>query len=130
MTEAGEVQLAAISLDCADPSRLADFYSQLLDGRELWRTEDSIGVHVEGAVLVMQRVAEFVPPQWPGSSIVHLDFSAQPSLSRAVDKAVSLGAKATGFQPDDRWKVLVDPAGHPFCLTTIVPPAEAARRSE
>jgi hypothetical protein len=21
----------------------------------------------------------------------------------------------------DRWRVLIDPAGHPFCLTTLIP---------
>jgi hypothetical protein len=24
-------------------------------------------------------------------------------------------------QAPDAWRVLIDPAGHPFCLTTIVP---------
>jgi hypothetical protein len=32
----------------------------------------------------------------------------------AFSSATTVGA--------DRWRVLLDPAGHPFCLTTQIPP--------
>jgi hypothetical protein len=41
-----------------------------------------------------------------------------------VKRAVALGARPADPQPDPRWKVLLDPAGHPFCLTTLVPPPD------
>ncbi|MFG2438870.1 VOC family protein [Streptomyces sp. NPDC048508] len=32
------------------------------------------------------------------------------------------GATKATDQPDpDRWRVLQDPAGHPFCVTTLIP---------
>jgi hypothetical protein len=31
---------------------------------------------------------------------------------------VTLGAAPAGFQPQDDVRVLLDPAGHPFCLFT------------
>jgi len=35
---------------------------------------------------------------------------------------VELGATTAGHQPMPRaWRVLIDPAGHPFCLTTVTP---------
>ena len=37
-------------------------------------------------------------------------------------RAVAAGAKEADFQPDHRFRVLLDPAGHPFCITTVVPP--------
>ncbi|WP_321572628.1 VOC family protein [Parafrankia colletiae] len=44
-------------------------------------------------------------------------------LEGAVAEAVGLGATVAAAQPDPvRWRVLFDPAGHPFCLTTVAPP--------
>lgn len=37
-----QLRVAGISLHCADPVALADFYQALLDGAELWRSERSI----------------------------------------------------------------------------------------
>jgi hypothetical protein len=43
-----------------------------------------------------------------------------------VDMAVNHGARVSEFQPDPRWRVMLDPAGHPFCLTTVTPPGQGA----
>ena len=32
-------------------------------------------------------------------------------------RALELGATLADPQPGDTWRVLIDPAGHPFCLT-------------
>ncbi|GGM64610.1 glyoxalase [Micromonospora sonchi] len=123
MTEFRPVKLVAISLDCPDPQRLADFYRALLGGRQLWAKESSVGIEVHGAVLVAQQVACYVPPVWPGTAIVHLDFTAD-DLRVAEERAVALGATLPE-QPDPRWRVLLDPAGHPFCLTPFTPDSGA-----
>jgi hypothetical protein len=34
----------------------------------------------------------------------------------AVESAFELGATVAEYQPQDTVRVLVDPAGHPFCL--------------
>jgi Glyoxalase-like domain len=112
-------KLVAVSLDCGQPQVLADFYARLLGGRLLWSTTSSAGVEVAGAVLVAQRVAGYEPPKWPGSSIVHLDLTAD-DLDEAARRAVALGA-TWPEQPDHRWHVLLDPAGHPLCLTPFTP---------
>jgi len=108
-----------ISLGCPDPQRLADFYRGLLGGRQLWAKGSSVGVEVPGAVLVAQQVDGYVPPNWPGTAIVHLDLTAD-DLGAAEGQAVALGATLPE-QPDLRWRVLLDPAGHPFCLTPFTP---------
>jgi len=113
-------RLVAISLDCADPQRLADFYRELLGGRELWARPSSVGIEVDGVVLVPQRVAGYRPPVWPGASIVHLDLTAG-DIAAAAERARALGATEPAEQPDPRWQVLLDPAGHPFCLTPFAP---------
>jgi catechol 2,3-dioxygenase-like lactoylglutathione lyase family enzyme len=123
VTEFRPVRLVAISLDCPDPQRLADFYRELLGGRQLWAKESSVGIEVHGAALVAQRVAGYVPPVWPGTAIVHLDLTAD-DLEAAEKLAVALGATLPD-QPDPRWRVLLDPAGHPFCLTPFTPDSVA-----
>jgi catechol 2,3-dioxygenase-like lactoylglutathione lyase family enzyme len=112
-------RLVGISLDCGDPQRLADFYRRLLGGRQLWAKDSSVAVEVPGAVLVAQRVHDYVPPDWPGTAIVHLDLTAD-DVGAAGEWAVALGATLPE-QPDERWRVLLDPAGHPFCLTPFTP---------
>lgn len=121
---AANVRLVGVSLDCADPAELARFYLQLLGGRLLWSRPGSAGVQVPGVLLVTQRVTDYRPPAWPGSSVVHLDLTAGTELDEPERRAVALGARPVDPQPDPRWRVLLDPAGHPFCITTMTPAPE------
>ena len=123
-----DVRFVGVSLDCADPAQLAEFYLQMLGGHLLWSRPASVGVQVPGLLLVPQRVEHYRPPAWPGASIVHLDLTAGDQLDGPVERAVALGARLADPQPDPRWKVLLDPAGHPFCITTVAgPPAPLTR---
>jgi hypothetical protein len=49
--------------------------------------------------------------------MLHLDFEVT-DLERETERAVALGATLPGHQPQDNVRVLLDPAGHPFCLYT------------
>jgi catechol 2,3-dioxygenase-like lactoylglutathione lyase family enzyme len=118
------LRIAAVSLDCADPARLADFYVRLLGGQVLWRKDNSVGVRVGSIVLVPQRVPDYRPPTWPGGSVVHLDLTAGDVVDEPAERAIALGARLADPQPDPRWRVLLDPAGHPFCITPFAPPLE------
>lgn len=123
MEETAELpmRIAGLSLDCADPSELGTFYQQLLGGEILWANDDSVGIRAAAVVLIAQRVSPYTEPDWPGTSIVHLDLAADPNLESAVANAIRLGARPANPQRDDRWRVLLDPAGHPFCITTMTP---------
>ncbi|BDZ58948.1 VOC family protein [Barrientosiimonas endolithica] len=46
---------------------------------------------------------------------LHLDIGVC-DLDAAVADAQRLGARLADFQPQDDVRVLLDPAGHPFCL--------------
>lgn len=120
----GSVRFVGVSLDCADPVQLAEFYLQLLGGRILWRKDSSVGVQVPGVLLIPQKVANYRRPVWPGASIVHLDLTAGNQLDEPEQRAVALGASVADPQSDPRWRVLLDPAGHPFCITTLAPPPQ------
>ncbi|MGH3097799.1 MAG: VOC family protein [Streptosporangiales bacterium] len=122
MTEStSALQVVAVSLDCADHRELAGFYVRLLEGTLLWTHEKAAAIESGGVVLVMQRIEDYQPPVWPGASIVHLDLHGGAPLEQLERRAIALGAQSAQTQPDSRWRVLFDPAGHPFCITPFTP---------
>ncbi len=119
-------KLASISMDCTDPAVLADFYGALLGMQRVYeRPDGSIIAMSDGTSFVtMMRIDDYVAPTWPKPGQLqqmHLDISVT-DLSHAVSRAVALGAREADHQPGpDLWRVLIDPAGHPFCFTTVSP---------
>lgn len=111
-----------MTIDCADPRTAATFYAALL-GCEVVAAEDEYGLLApvgDGPAIGFGRVEGFSPPSWPndhGSKQFHLDLAVD-DLEAAASQAQKFGATLPEFQPGEgRWKVLLDPAGHPFCLT-------------
>lgn len=119
-------QLASISLDCPDADLLAAFYSRLLGLEEAFATPDRGVIALAGAgpMLTLMRVDRYVRPSWPEGpqhQQLHLDVAVE-ELDSATQAAVALGATPAQHQPaPDRWRVLLDPVGHPFCLTAVRP---------
>ena len=115
-------ELRGVTLDCADPQRLAAFYGALTGMRELFSSEDYVALTADtGPAVGFQRVDGYRAPEWPGQDVpqqFHLDFRAD-DLDSMEAQALGLGASKPDHQPGDgRWRVLLDPAGHPFCLTS------------
>ncbi len=117
-------RLAAVSLDCADPAELAGFYRDLLGLEQFWESPDFVALKGAGIYLTMQRIEDHRPASWPGGSRpkqLHLEL-AVTDLDGAEEQALALGAVKADIQPSpDGWRVFLDPAGHPFCFTTLVP---------
>ncbi|GAA4826100.1 VOC family protein [Streptomyces ziwulingensis] len=115
-------KLAAVTLDAPDPKALAEFYSALTGWQTLFASEDFayIGTPDGSSRIGFQRVESLKQPSWPGDDKqIHLDFSVG-DLGEAVERLTSLGAVRPEHQPGgEKWVVLVDPAGHPFCVTTM-----------
>ena len=114
------IRLGAVSLDCADPGPLATFWAELLGG-EVVTTRYSVHVvKLDHVLLSTMRVDDYVPPTWPEGTVPkqgHLDLEVD-DLEFAERRAVSLGAVRADAQPDpESHLVLLDPAGHPFCLS-------------
>jgi catechol 2,3-dioxygenase-like lactoylglutathione lyase family enzyme len=112
-----------VVLDAPDARALAHFYADLL-GWELTRESDGHCVvnPRDGSVgyLAVQKVTDYEPPAWPNTAgrqqqMLHLDFEVS-DLAEAVAHAVELGAREAEFQPQQTVRVMLDPAGHPFCL--------------
>jgi catechol 2,3-dioxygenase-like lactoylglutathione lyase family enzyme len=113
-----------ITLDAADAQALARFYRDLL-GWELvedtppWCTLSAPGSPV---TLAVKGEPLHEPPTWPAEPgaqqmQAHLELPVS-DLDGAVRDALALGAKLPGHQPQSHVRVLIDPAGHPFCLYT------------
>ncbi|NQX06095.1 VOC family protein [Rathayibacter sp. VKM Ac-2856] len=124
-------RVAGVSIDCEDHRVLSEFYARLLGGRVIWTTDGAAGVSAAGYHLVAQRVSPYERPQWPGTSVVHLDLTCEPEdLDAFRAHALECGAVLADDQPDARWVVLLDPAGHPFCLTPLVTSSAVASPTE
>ncbi|WP_405165976.1 VOC family protein [Nocardia sp. NBC_01499] len=117
-------QLSLITLNCADKEELAVFWAALLGGEIVYRADDLAVVHTERGSLCAVLVPDYQPPTWPAGDTpnnIHLDLKVD-NLDDAQAEAVRVGARVAEVQPDpDAWRVLLDPAGHPFCLVTRAP---------
>lgn len=110
------------AMEAPDPVALAEFYSRLL-GWPIGHQEPGAAIVAapEGPIyLVFQQATGYLPPVWPPvagqqRTMMHFDFQVG-DLDSAVADAVALGARLADDQPRDSVRVLLDPAGHPFCL--------------
>lgn len=110
------------AIEAPDPRALAKFYSELF-GWPVAHEEPgtSILAAPEGSVyIVFQEATDYQAPVWPPRTgeqrpMMHFDFQVD-DLDSAVAEAVALGASVGQHQPQQNVRVLLDPAGHPFCL--------------
>ncbi len=117
-------RLGSISLDCSEPAPLAEFWAALLGGEVAFTSDAFVAVKAGEMWLSTVKVDDHRPPSWPTADTpkqMHLDLAVD-DLDAAEAEAVRLGAVSVEDQPaPDRWRVLLDPAGHPFCLSTQIP---------
>ena len=110
------------AIEAPDPGALGRFYAALLDwpiGHEEPGTT-VLAAPGGSSFLVFQQASGYRAPVWPPVAgeqrpMMHLDVQVG-DLDTAVEDAVALGATVAGHQPQDNVRVLLDPAGHPFCL--------------
>lgn len=122
MASRSPLRISGVVLDAPDAGSLAAFYRELLG----WEVEhEDVGwVKLRsphgGAGLSFQSDPEYVRPAWPGRPgeqrmMAHLDIQVD-GLDSEVARAIGLGARVADDQPQSDVRVLIDPAGHPFCL--------------
>lgn len=117
-------RMGSITFDCDDPTSLASFWAQLIGGEIAFRSEDFVAVKTDSVWLAAVRVQGYRRPTWPDGGRpkqMHLDVAVD-DLDRVEVDALRLGATRADEQPSPaRWRVLLDPAGHPFCLSNQIP---------
>ncbi len=111
-----------VALDAPDGLALARFYADLLGWPIAKQDGDEAAIAVPGtsSYLAFQTEPLYVRPTWPAvgghqQMMMHLDIAVD-DLAGAVADAVELGATLHEHQPQDDVRVMLDPAGHPFCL--------------
>jgi catechol 2,3-dioxygenase-like lactoylglutathione lyase family enzyme len=115
--------LCAVTLDCADAVALAAFYEAATGlVPAAGSGEDFAGLTFpDGFFLGFQPVPDYQAPKWPGQEQpqqAHLCFEVD-DLDVAEAALLRLGAAKPQYQPNnEKYRVLADPAGHPFCLAT------------
>lgn len=121
------ITYCSVALDCPDARALAEFYAEITGGRvtfadEWWATMKSPGGRID-----FQTAADYLPPTWPdahSSMQMHLDFDVD-DLDATEARVLAAGATRFDHQPGSHFRVYADPAGHPFCLTTMDTPGAA-----
>lgn len=111
-----------LAIEAPDPGALARFYSALVDWPIAHEEPGTAILSAPGGAtfIVFQHAEDYEVPTWPPVTgaqrpMMHLDFQVG-DLDAAVDEAIALGASLATHQPNDSVRVLIDPAGHPFCL--------------
>jgi catechol 2,3-dioxygenase-like lactoylglutathione lyase family enzyme len=117
------VRWTGVCLDCVDAEEMAAFYGRLFgwevsarDGRGWIAMRDPGG----GVGLLFQAEAAYRAPVWPEQrdaqdKMLHFEIEVD-DLDAAVTFAVAIGARVAEHQPQANVRVMLDPAGHPFCL--------------
>ena len=116
--------IIGIAFDCPDADELADFYVKISGWKKEISSDEWSALRTpEGILLVFQTVGNYVPPKWPWKEgaqqqMAHIDFKVD-NLQKAEELAMVCGAKKSDVQFYDTSTVMFDPAGHPFCLSTV-----------
>jgi len=116
-----------VTLDSNNPDELSDFYQKLLGWEKRKYTINSIVFNDNDNdndsmpfQLLFQYDENYVRPVWPAEAgeqqqMTHLDFFVE-NIEEGVAHALSCGAVLSPIQFTDSWRVMIDPAGHPFCI--------------
>lgn len=118
-----DFRISSTVLGTRDPRALADFYRALLpDWETLLDRPEWVKIKPPGGGhgLAFQLEVQHREPTWPAGPgdqqmQAHLDIGAA-DLAAGVATAVAHGARLADHQPQDDVRVMIDPAGHPFCL--------------
>lgn len=116
------LRLQTVNMDCADAQAMADFYRRLLGWEVSYQDTDFVLMRDPegGTGLSFQAIEDYRPPVWPEQpgeqqKSIHLDIRVD-DLEAAVAHALQSGARLAEYQGREDLRVMLDPAGHPFCL--------------
>lgn len=114
------ITLAGVDVDCPDVGPMIRFYIGLT-GMEYRAPAGEYPklVGENGLLYLFQQVEEdYLPPTWPTQERgqqMHIDYLVD-DLDKAVAQVEALGATVVDREPGRYFVVMLDPAGHPFCL--------------
>jgi predicted enzyme related to lactoylglutathione lyase len=112
--------IGSISFDCANPFKLAQFWSQVVQ----WPLDEDPGPDDEQVGLAPPEGHPMllfirVPEEKAVKNRVHLDVAPQDrTRDEEVERLLELGARIVDDRrrPNGGWAVLADPEGNEFCV--------------
>jgi len=112
------VSLGTVVVDAADPQRLADFWSAVLEWDVVDRDDDGaieIGPSEQRHLTLLFQP---IPEPKVGKNRLHIDLNPRGAEQPAeLERLLALGARHTDVgQGDETWVVLTDPEGNELCL--------------
>jgi len=121
-----KLETMCVVLDSDNSEELSAFYEKLLGWTRYAHNPDDEWIVVNNGKrdglpeLIFQQIESYIRPVWPDvsgkqSQMIHLDFHVD-DLDEGVKHALSCGAELSPVQLEDSWRVMLDPAGHPFCI--------------
>ncbi|WP_405593712.1 VOC family protein [Streptomyces sp. NBC_01092] len=127
------VKAGFVVLDCAEPEKLAVFYTELLQGEQTDVTANRVEIRgADGTRLAFRRDTNAIPPSWPrpeNSLQAHLDFVVE-DLDEAERRIVGLGGRpieAKDARGAHEERGYADPSGHSFTLRRVAATAPKQR---
>jgi predicted enzyme related to lactoylglutathione lyase len=128
------VSWEGLCLDCADADEMARFYGDVFGWEVTARDSPDDRAGGSGWILMsgpagapslsFQAEEWYQPPTWPEvggaqTKMMHLEVTVD-DLDAAIDLVIQAGGRVAQNQPvsrdQTRLRVMLDPAGHPFCL--------------
>ena len=125
------MKLGSIVIDAKDIDTLGKFYENFLGWDLRWENYKEMRWGIltdpsnEGTPIVFQEEPDFKKPVWPTTpqeqqQMLHLDFYvSKEEYQEKISLANSIGAVESEVQFTDEFRVMIDPAGHPFCIIHV-----------
>ncbi|MFV0413624.1 MAG: VOC family protein [Oscillospiraceae bacterium] len=113
-----------VVLDSGNAEELSLFYEKLLGWTRLVGEEFITLSNLQQAGfptwITFQQIDGYTPPVWPAvpgkqQQMEHLDFHVE-NMEEGVQHALACGATLAETQLEEELRVMLDPAGHPFCI--------------
>ena len=113
-------ELYTVTVDAANPRRLADFWSEMLGYKVVYDSAEEVAIEKpdESGTAVLFGKSQDAKA---GKNRMHFDLNPDDQAAE-VERALSLGATHAEIgqerDPDVTWKVMADPEGNEFCILT------------
>lgn len=125
------LRIQCLSIDSADPAKLASFWEAALGWRRTFEEEDEVALEPPAGSREDDVVPDLlflkVPEQKAGKNRLHLDLRpADQAAEVARLESLGAGRADVGQGPEATWVVMADPEGNEFCVLRPFTPAELA----
>ncbi len=106
-----------LTIDCADPTRVAAFWCSAL-GYELVESDEESAEIRDPSGAAWALLFQVVPEGKSVKNRLHLDIRASASMAAEVERLEGFGATVQRLveEGDSFWTIMLDPEGNEFCV--------------